>query len=90
VVSDSDADYGDLNAWIRLEPHRIARWLIFFKLFATLLTQLFRMSLIISKVVTSTIYDRYELDILQLEPRHTPRFTQHRFVSISLKGNTGQ
>jgi len=43
------------------------------------------MSLIISKVVTSVICDRYDLDILQLEPRHTPSFTQHRFVSISLK-----
>ena len=54
----------------------MARWLTFDKPFATLLTQLFRMLVIISKVVTSVICDRYELDILQLEPRHTHAHTQ--------------
>jgi hypothetical protein len=65
-------------------------WLTFDKPLATLLVQLFRMSLILSKVVTSAICDRYELDILQLEPRHTSSFKQHQFVIISLKRNNGQ
>lgn len=53
----------------------MARWLTFDKPFATLLTQFFRIALIISKIVTSAICNRYELDILKLAPRHTQLHT---------------